>query len=119
MHMYASNVCVFDSSVCVVQYASASLNGEGVFGCMKHESGVHRVQRVPQTEASGRIHTSTMSVVILPQPSQVSQTPPTGVVGRVWFHYSHEFCTGRGDNQCSRCQGRNAKSLWVCKNSLI
>ena len=85
MHMYASNVCVFDSSVCVVQYASASLNGEGVFGCMKHESGVHRVQRVPQTEASGRIHTSTMSVVILPQPSQVSQAPPTGVVERVWF----------------------------------
>ena len=39
---------------------------------MKHESGVHRVQRVPVTEASGRIHTSTMSVVILPQPTQVS-----------------------------------------------
>ena len=57
--------------LCYCQYASASLSGEGVFGWMKHESGVHRVQRIPQTEASGRIHTSTMSVVILPQPTQV------------------------------------------------
>lgn len=56
-----------------LQYASASLSGEGVFGWMKHESGVHRVQRVPQTEASGRVHTSTMSVVILPQPTQVTK----------------------------------------------
>ena len=54
------------------QYASASLSGEGVFGWIKHESGVHRVQRVPRTEASGRVHTSTMSVVVLPQPTQVS-----------------------------------------------
>ncbi len=38
---------------------------------MKHESGVHRVQRVPITEGSGRIHTSTMSVVIMPQPTEV------------------------------------------------
>ena len=38
---------------------------------LKHEVGVHRVQRVPVTEGLGRVHTSTMSVVILPQPTQV------------------------------------------------
>ncbi|MDH7604643.1 MAG: peptide chain release factor 1 [Melioribacter sp.] len=44
-----------------------SLSGDGVYGDMKYESGVHRVQRVPVTEASGRIHTSAASVVILPE----------------------------------------------------
>ncbi len=44
-----------------------SLSGESVYGDMKYESGVHRVQRVPITEASGRIHTSAASVVVLPE----------------------------------------------------
>ncbi len=44
-----------------------SVTGEGVYGLMKYESGVHRVQRVPQTEAQGRIHTSAASVVVLPE----------------------------------------------------
>lgn len=44
-----------------------SLSGEGVYGDMKYESGVHRVQRVPVTESSGRIHTSAASVVVLPE----------------------------------------------------
>jgi len=44
-----------------------SVAGEGVYGLMKYESGVHRVQRVPQTETQGRIHTSAASVVILPE----------------------------------------------------
>lgn len=56
-----------------LQYASASLTGTSVFGTIKHESGVHRVQRVPLTEGAGRTHTSTMSVAILPQPSEVGQ----------------------------------------------
>jgi len=41
--------------------------GESVYGLMKYESGVHRVQRVPQTEAQGRVHTSAASVVVLPE----------------------------------------------------
>ncbi|MEG1555803.1 MAG: peptide chain release factor 1 [Bacteroidales bacterium] len=41
--------------------------GDGVYGLMKYESGVHRVQRVPQTEAQGRVHTSASSVVVLPE----------------------------------------------------
>lgn len=44
-----------------------SVTGEGVYGILKYESGVHRVQRVPQTETQGRIHTSAASVVVLPE----------------------------------------------------
>ena len=44
-----------------------NVNGEDVYGKMKYESGVHRVQRVPQTETQGRVHTSAASVVILPE----------------------------------------------------
>jgi peptide chain release factor 1 len=49
----------------------ASLSGEGVFGRLKFESGVHRVQRVPATETQGRIHTSAATVAVLPEPEDV------------------------------------------------
>jgi len=45
----------------------ANVKGEGVYGILKYESGVHRVQRVPQTETQGRVHTSAASVVVLPE----------------------------------------------------
>jgi peptide chain release factor 1 len=48
-----------------------SLSGRGVYGRMKYESGVHRVQRVPETEASGRIHTSAATVAVLPEAEDV------------------------------------------------
>jgi len=48
-----------------------SISGDGVFGELKYESGVHRVQRVPATETSGRIHTSAASVVVLPEAEDV------------------------------------------------
>jgi len=47
------------------------MNGENVYGVMKYESGVHRVQRVPKTETNGRIHTSAASVVVLPEAEEV------------------------------------------------
>jgi peptide chain release factor 1 len=49
----------------------ASINGKGVYSRLKYESGVHRVQRVPATEASGRIHTSTATVAVLPEAEDV------------------------------------------------
>ena len=49
----------------------AAITGDGVFGRLKFESGVHRVQRVPATEAQGRIHTSAATVAILPEPEDV------------------------------------------------
>ena len=48
-----------------------SLEGEGVFAKLKYESGVHRVQRVPETEAQGRIQTSTVTVAVLPEAGDV------------------------------------------------
>ncbi|APW63120.1 peptide chain release factor 1 [Paludisphaera borealis] len=50
---------------------SFSLNGEGAFRCLQFESGGHRVQRVPQTETQGRIHTSAATVAVLPEPEDV------------------------------------------------
>lgn len=48
-----------------------SVNGENVYGDLKYESGVHRVQRVPETEGSGRVHTSAASVAVLPEVEDV------------------------------------------------
>ncbi|MEA3505900.1 MAG: peptide chain release factor-like protein, partial [Elusimicrobiota bacterium] len=47
------------------------IEGDNVFGYLKSESGVHRVQRVPETETGGRIHTSACSVVVLPQADEI------------------------------------------------
>jgi len=49
----------------------AMISGQGVYGRLKYESGAHRVQRVPETEASGRIHTSAVTVAILPEAEEV------------------------------------------------
>ena len=49
----------------------AKISGEGVYGILKYESGVHRVQRIPQTETQGRVHTSAASVAVLPEADEV------------------------------------------------
>jgi peptide chain release factor 1 len=51
--------------------AVLSIQGRGVFGRLKYESGVHRVQRVPATESGGRIHTSTATVAVLPEAEEI------------------------------------------------
>ncbi|RFC53659.1 peptide chain release factor 1 [Brumimicrobium aurantiacum] len=50
---------------------SMNIEGEGVYGTMKFESGVHRVQRVPETESQGRVHTSAITVAVLPEAEEV------------------------------------------------
>jgi peptide chain release factor 1 len=52
-----------------------AVNGGGAYSRLKHESGVHRVQRVPATESSGRIHTSTVTVAVLPEAEDVDEVP--------------------------------------------
>jgi peptide chain release factor 1 len=54
-----------------IKEAIASIEGERVYSQLKYESGVHRVQRVPATEGSGRIHTSTATVAVLPEAEDV------------------------------------------------
>ncbi len=75
---YAANrgwkINVLDSSKTDIggyKTAVFEINGENVYSTMRFESGVHRVQRVPTTEKSGRIHTSTVSVAVLPQAEDV------------------------------------------------
>ncbi|CAG8439451.1 1325_t:CDS:10 [Ambispora leptoticha] len=62
---------ISEDSIGAMKEATASITGMAVFGNMKYESGVHRVQRVPATENQGRVHTSTITVAILPQATDV------------------------------------------------
>src|SRR5205823_9536062 len=56
-----------ESGVGGIKEVIAVISGRNVYSRLKYESGVHRVQRVPATEASGRIHTSTATVAVLPE----------------------------------------------------
>ncbi|MEW6736145.1 MAG: peptide chain release factor 1 [Acidobacteriota bacterium] len=60
-----------ESSIGGTKEAVAMIEGDRVYSKLKHESGVHRVQRVPQTESSGRIHTSAVTVAVLPEAEDV------------------------------------------------
>jgi peptide chain release factor 1 len=60
-----------DTGVGGLKEVIATIEGRGVYSKLKYESGVHRVQRVPATEASGRIHTSTVTVAVLPEAEEV------------------------------------------------
>jgi peptide chain release factor 1 len=60
-----------ESGIGGLKEAIVLIEGDKVFSRLKHESGVHRVQRVPQTEASGRIHTSAITVAVLPEAEEV------------------------------------------------
>ncbi|MFA7289251.1 MAG: peptide chain release factor 1 [Melioribacteraceae bacterium] len=61
-----------DTGVGGLKEVVMSLTGQGVYADLKYESGVHRVQRVPATEANGRIHTSAASVVVMPEVEEVA-----------------------------------------------
>lgn len=63
-----------DSELGGLREGIAEITGKGVFARLKYESGVHRVQRVPATESQGRIHTSTVTVAVLPEAEEVDVT---------------------------------------------
>ena len=68
-----------------VKEADFVLNGRGAFSRMKYESGVHRVQRVPETESGGRVHTSTATVAVLPEMEEVDvQLNPADIEMQVY-----------------------------------
>lgn len=64
-------ISISETGIGGVKEVVAAIEGKNVFSRMKYESGVHRVQRVPSTETSGRIHTSTATVAILAEPDEV------------------------------------------------
>ena len=68
-----------------VKEADFVINGRGAFSRMKYESGVHRVQRVPETESGGRVHTSTATVAVLPEMEEVDvQLNPADIEMQVY-----------------------------------
>ena len=68
-----------------VKEADFILNGRGAYSRMKYESGVHRVQRVPETESGGRVHTSTATVAVLPEMEEVDvQINPADIEMQVY-----------------------------------
>lgn len=72
IHRYKIDVIEFnDSERGGFKEIIFSISGDDVFGTMKFESGVHRVQRVPDTEASGRLHTSAVTVAVLPEAEEI------------------------------------------------
>ena len=87
-----------ESGIGGIKEATALIEGDKVYSKLKHESGVHRVQRVPQTEASGRIHTSAITVAVLPEAEEVDvkidakdlriDVLPVRPGGRSGTHYS-------------------------------
>ena len=60
-----------DTGIGGIKEAIVSIQGKGAFGMFKYESGVHRVQRVPKTETSGRVHTSAATIAVLPEAEDV------------------------------------------------
>ena len=67
MHWQVEVLDINETGIGGVKEVSFMLKGKGAYSKLKFESGVHRVQRVPETEASGRIHTSTVTVAVLPE----------------------------------------------------
>ncbi len=68
-----------------VKEADFVINGQGAYSRLKYESGVHRVQRVPETESGGRVHTSTATVAVLPQMEEVDvQLNPADIEMQVY-----------------------------------
>ena len=74
-----------DTELGGVQEADFVINGRGAYSRMKYESGVHRVQRVPETESGGRVHTSTATVAVLPEMEEVDvQINPADIEMQVY-----------------------------------
>jgi len=74
-----------DTELGGVKEADFVLNGRGAYSRMKYESGVHRVQRVPETESGGRVHTSTATVAVLPEMEEVDvQINPADIEMQVY-----------------------------------
>jgi peptide chain release factor 1 len=71
---HASVVDVSDTDLGGIREVTLHIEGKGVYGNLRFESGVHRVQRVPKTETAGRIHTSTATVAVLPEAEDVDIT---------------------------------------------
>ena len=69
--MYKRQVDVTEGTAGGYKEVILKVSGDDVYGQLKYESGVHRVQRVPDTETQGRVHTSAASVAVLPEAEEI------------------------------------------------
>ena len=92
---------------------SFMIKGEGVYSRLKFESGAHRVQRVPKTEANGRIHTSTATVLVMPEAEEIDIT-----INNADLHvdtYRSQGAGGQNVNQTEKSQIQNRE---ICMQML-
>ena len=91
-----------------------SSNDEGVYGIMKYESGVHRVQRVPQTETQGRIQTSAASVAVFPEAGEFVTWISNGMTS-VWTSSVRQALAVRESTRLIRpCVLPTSRPVWSC-----
>ena len=86
-----------------------SVTGEGVYGVMKYESGVHRVQRVPATETQGRVHTSAASVAVLPEAEPFDVQINEGEIK--WDYFRSSGAGGQNVNKVN--SGVRLRYMWL------